>query len=287
MDLFKEAIADAKAVREIAQKNAISTLTEAFNPQMQSLLSRKLAEEEMEDDEELDLPIAEEEMEDETQEEMPPAAPAEETPAEAEPPAEDEEDFDLDEVLAELEGDEEMEEDPITEEEDETMTEPEPEVDDESIDEILREVEDELAAEEACDDEEEVAPTMENIQLKRKLKEAYKVINAQKTVLNEVGVLNAKLLYTTKILGKHELSESQKIKILEAFDRCNNLRETKLVYSTISQNLSSRKSSKNTTKKITEGAASKAIKSISNPINENTSGELVVKNRWKKLAGIE
>lgn len=285
MDLFKEAIADAKAVREIAQKNAISTLTEAFNPQMQSLLSRKLAEEEMEDDEELDLPIAEEEMEDETQEEMPPAAPAEEAPEE-EMPSDDEEDFDLDEVLAELEGDEEMEEEPITEEEDETMTEPEPEVDDESIDEILREVEDELAAEEAYDDEEEVAPTMENIQLKRKLKEAYKVINAQKTVLNEVGVLNAKLLYTTKILGKHELSENQKIKILEAFDRCANLRETKLVYSTISQNLAGKKSSKSSTKKITEGAASKAIKSISKPINEN-SGELVVKNRWKKLAGIE
>lgn len=276
MDLLKQAIAEAKAVKEIAEKNAMSTLTEAFSPQMQSLLSRKIAEEEEIEDEELDLPIEEEEDEMET--EVPAETPAE-TPApeEVEEPAvEDEEDLDIDEILRELEGEEEMEDEPVMEEE---MEDEPAEDEDAMIDEILQEVEDELAAEDDCDTEKEMAS--ENRNLQRKLKEAHKVISIQKNILNEVGVLNAKLLYTTKILGKHDLTESQKLKILEAFDRAKSLRETKLVYSTIVESL--RKTPSKTTKRIAEGGSSKPIKTVSKPINE---GSFVNKDRWKLLAGI-
>ena len=44
-DLFKEAIADAKAVRETAIANAKLALEEAFTPKLQSMLSRKIEEE--------------------------------------------------------------------------------------------------------------------------------------------------------------------------------------------------------------------------------------------------
>lgn len=276
MNLLKEAIADAKAVRAIAEKSAISTLTEAFAPQMQSMLSRRIAEEGLEDEE------------DDT--EMPPAEttpPAEPTATEEMPPAapemdDEEEDVDLDEVLAELEGDTGMEDeetmdDPLVDE----VASEEEEVDDEMIDEILQEVEDELETEEDEDCGPKSSPTMENRQLKRKLKEAYKVISSQKSILNEVGVLNAKLLYTTKILGKYSLTEAQKMKVLEAFDRCDNLKETKIVYVTMAGNFSKRNDKP--ARKITEGAASKAVKSIAKPINENV---FVDKERWQKLAGL-
>ena len=64
-DLLKEAIADAKAVRETALQNAKAALEEAFTPQIKSMLSAKLSEtedsdeddtEEMESSEEEDTP---------------------------------------------------------------------------------------------------------------------------------------------------------------------------------------------------------------------------------------
>ena len=51
-DILKEAIADAKAVRETALQNAKMALEEAFTPQLKSMLSAKLKEDEFEDEEE-------------------------------------------------------------------------------------------------------------------------------------------------------------------------------------------------------------------------------------------
>ena len=48
-DLLKEAIADAKTVRETAIANAKMALEEAFTPHLKSMLSAKLAEDEVEE----------------------------------------------------------------------------------------------------------------------------------------------------------------------------------------------------------------------------------------------
>ena len=64
-DILKEAIADAKAVRETALENAKMALEEAFTPQIKSMLSAKLKEEELEEDE---VTVTEEEDEDEAEE---------------------------------------------------------------------------------------------------------------------------------------------------------------------------------------------------------------------------
>ena len=69
-DILKEAIADAKAVRETALQNAKMALEEAFTPQLKSMLSAKLKEDEFEDEEEFggdefgdeELPPTEDEM---------------------------------------------------------------------------------------------------------------------------------------------------------------------------------------------------------------------------------
>ena len=50
-DLLKEAIADAKAVRETALANAKLALEEAFTPKLQSMISAKLQNEADESDE--------------------------------------------------------------------------------------------------------------------------------------------------------------------------------------------------------------------------------------------
>jgi len=59
--LLKEAIADAKAVKETALANAKIALEEAFTPRLQSILSKKLKEE-MEDEDEKEAAVANEEL---------------------------------------------------------------------------------------------------------------------------------------------------------------------------------------------------------------------------------
>ena len=65
-DLLKEAIADAKAVRETALQNAKAALEEAFTPQIKSMLSAKLSETEDDDAEE---GVHDEDMDDDEAEE--------------------------------------------------------------------------------------------------------------------------------------------------------------------------------------------------------------------------
>jgi hypothetical protein len=84
-DLLKEAIADAKAVRETALANAKIALEEAFTPRLQSMLSAKISEEE--EMEEAEDPV-------ETNTDGMDAAAGAEAPAPAEEPMAEEEDMD-------------------------------------------------------------------------------------------------------------------------------------------------------------------------------------------------
>jgi hypothetical protein len=93
-DLFKEAIADAKQVREAALVNAKAALEEALGPQLQSMISAKLQE--MENDEEVKEGFYPDETSDKIQDKY------RATGAALEETEELEEDFDLSEILAEL-----------------------------------------------------------------------------------------------------------------------------------------------------------------------------------------
>jgi hypothetical protein len=78
-DLLKEAIADAKAVRETALQNAKMALEEAFTPQLKSMLSAKLKEDEFEDELEVpEVPAEEDEEMFGGEEEVPAEVPHEE-----------------------------------------------------------------------------------------------------------------------------------------------------------------------------------------------------------------
>jgi hypothetical protein len=142
-------------------------------------------------------------------------------------------------------------------------------------------------------EEEEGDGEKENKDMKRmqnELKEAYEVVNQLKGMLQEVNLLNSKLLYTSKLFRNYALSENQKKDILENFERVVTIREAKLLYSTYAKvhegvDASKGKKSKN----ITESFASKPTNSTapsaatkSNIVNESNN----LRARLQELAGI-
>ncbi len=66
--------------------------------------------------------------------------------------------------------------------------------------------------------------------------------------LNEVNLLNAKLLYTNKIFKAKNLTESEKIKVLNTFDKAETVKEVKLVFETLTESFKATTAKKNTIK---------------------------------------
>ena len=120
-------------------------------------------------------------------------------------------------------------------------------------------------------------------EMEAKLEEAYAAIETVKTDLNEVNLLNAKLLYTNKIFRAKNLTESQKVKVLAAFDKATTTKEAKLVFETLSQGVANDKKSSVNESMI--GGASKAagIAQTKKPILEMDNQFA----RWQTLAGIK
>jgi len=153
------------------------------------------------------------------------------------------------------------------------------EEDDETVDlaEILREMEDEYGS-----NEEE--PKAES--LKKDLNEAYRTIRTLQKTINEVNLLNAKLLFANKLFRAHNMTNEQKVKVIETLDRTNSVREVKLVYSTLAENFKF-STNKSTKKSISEGIASKVTKSTKPAVAKQVIAESTqISDRFKKLAGI-
>ena len=368
-DLLKEAIADAKAVKETALANAKIALEEAFTPRLQSMLSHKLAEE-LEDDETLateeedemmgteegygegyegeedeTMTTEEDEMggeEDETmtteeEDEMMMGTmggeEAEEDEAEMGGEEEEMSDLDLESIIKELEAEMGGEEDEtMTTEEEEEMENPEitelkrireriskrltelesseigtgdnkvadlvggteypeegdfvaEEGDEEvNLDEVIRALR-EMNGDVPAEEEETVAGMTEEEaeEMKSDLEEAYKVIKSLKNTINEVNLLNAKLLYTNKLFRNFDLNEKQKVKVVENFDRASSLREVKLVFATLGENLNvARKTQQRVVK---ESFASRPTKGTK-PAGIITEGSSLAA-RFQKLANIK
>jgi len=370
-NLLKEAIADAKAVRETAIANAKIALEEAFTPRLQSILSQKLQQEmnEEEDEDEVNEEYGAEDTSDadsskidgdnkqpaddvnsssdlaqgnpdtevetaevgseeeetevvkEGEEESEEAEEVsegeyneegeEEITTESEEEEEDEDELDLESIIRELEEelddeeesevediasdvvdshedemhDEESEEE-AEEEVEETYSEGD-ESDDEEIDldEILREMG-------YGEEEEEVNEEEENNELeeaKSQLKEAMSTIKSLKGTINEVNLLNAKLLYTNKLFRSYELTNEQKHKVVETLDRTSNVREVKLVFSTLAESLkiggTARKQKQ--TAKLTESFASKPVASTAPKKEVITESTNTMADRFKQLANIK
>ena len=332
-NLLKEAIADAKAVRATALANAKAALEEAFQPKLEAMLAEKLKNEIADSsdiansdptgdndgmpltvdryvdegdmqisDGELDEILAELEGElDEAGQVDPnvpvapapapvdpmaqapaPVAPAPVAPAPVDPMAvapapvdpmaqapvaegdDGDEMVDLQELLDSLNDDES---------DGEEITEGEEEDEDEEV--VDEKIEDEKVAE----------------SLQSELNEAMSTVQYLRDQLNEVNLLNAKLLYTNKLFNTFNLDQKQKLKVVETFDLAKSIREVKLSYTILSESYSLGgsvvKKTNTTAKTITEGLASKPVASTA------PKKELIVENsnvmalRFQKLAGIK
>lgn len=75
----------------------------------------------------------------------------------------------------------------------------------------------------------------------KELKEAVNTIQILRKELNEVNLLNSKLLYVNKIFKSKNLSESQKIHVISSFDKAKTTKEAKLVYESLIVNLQPKK----------------------------------------------
>jgi hypothetical protein len=298
-DLLKEAIADAKAVRETAIANAKLALEEAFTPKLQSMLSTKIREDyedELEDEEELDVDVEAEftedeefdvSAEDEVEDEVPVADEEDELGGSDEEElglGDDDDSLELEAIIRELEGEDEEEapvedEEEVAVEDDEVVSESEEEEEADSTDDADFDLGEVIKALQEEDEEEaEEAPATDD------LEEAYKTIRFLKDKINEVNLLNAKLLFSNKLFRNGNLNEDQKMRVIETFDRANSVREVKLVYSTLAESMKSMKSSTNK-KAMTEGLASKSTRST-----KPSKGAIVESNnfsdRMRKLAGL-
>lgn len=114
------------------------------------------------------------------------------------------------------------------------------------------------------------------------LKEAVKTIKALKSELNEINLFNAKLMYANKIFKAKNLSESQKTKVINAFDRAVSVKEVENTYKTLSESISA--APKKSSLKESVGFASKAMGNA--PARPIVEADAFV-TRWQQLAGIK
>ena len=352
-DLLKEAIADAKAVRETALANAKMALEEAFTPHLKSMLSAKLAEDDIEEDEEvIEGEHEDEEDEEEVEEggygksprrddddhEDDPDEGMHDSPRreddddeeevdeseiievdgvkyapivseeEDEEGDDDEEDMDegeeldLEAVIKELEeeldeaGDPGDEEESVNEEEITEGDEEEEKVDEEVVNEDEEEDLEEQSTssgigkgtgvkQASASDEEDPGKgkTHESVEaIQSELNEYKEAVVFLKDKLHEVNILNAKLLYTNKLFKEYALSNDQKLKIVETFDRAQTTREIKLVYTTLAESFTGEKNEK---KEVVKEFASKKSGGTA-PSKKIISEENQVADRFRKLAGL-
>ena len=345
-DLLKEAIADAKAVRETALENAKMALEEAFTPHLKSMLSAKLSEEDVEegmhdeddprreDDDEDDVdemgmkprredddeeegkdegmhddPRREDDDEDEVDEgeiieiDGVKYAPVVEGEHEDDEKEDDmEEELDLESVIKELEteiaesenvdeeleeGDKPRREDDDEEKKDESVNEEEELEEEEEIDEqstssgIGKGTGVKMAS--ASDEEDpgkgKIKESVEAMQ--NELNEYKEAVTFLREKLHEVNILNAKLLYTNRLFKEYVLSNDQKMKVVETFDRAQTTREIKLVYSTLAESFKNGDVKKS---RVQESASQKT--GTTKPTQKIITEESQVADRFKKLAGI-
>ena len=122
-------------------------------------------------------------------------------------------------------------------------------------------------------------PVDENVT--EELNEAVRTINALKAQLNEVNLLNAKLLYVNKLFKAKSLTETQKVKVVSAFDKATTLKEAKSIYEVLKDSF---------TTTVTKAPIKESLGFASKPIGNAPAKPIVEADsyvyRMQQLAGI-
>ena len=163
------------------------------------------------------------------------------------------------------------------------------ESDEEEVDlnELLQSINEDSEEEAEEEEEESVKPEEDESEVVAENKEFRKTIEFLREQLNEVNLLNAKLLYTNKLFKANGLNNAQKMKVIEAFDLTKSIREVKITYAAMTEALNLNKPAVSKTAVITEGLSSKSIgstkPSVANVIVADAND---MATRFQKLAGI-
>jgi hypothetical protein len=120
--------------------------------------------------------------------------------------------------------------------------------------------------------------------VKSELKEYKEAVKFLRDKLHEVNILNAKLLFTNKLFREYALSNDQKVRVVETFDRAQTVREIKIVYSTIAESYGTRVSKK--TMKESVIGSSKSVSSTKPTGKKVITEEAKNADRFRKLAGL-
>ena len=172
----------------------------------------------------------------------------------------------------------ESSDDPLAPPQEDAVTDVEEEID---LEEIIRALQ-----EEEHEEEEEEAAVEQVSKLKSELGEHRNVVKYLRSKLNEVNLLNAKLLFTNKLFRVFGLNQGQKVKVVETFDRAKNIREVKLVYSTMAESFGANSEAKPKIVKESKGSASKPVASTKSPKQKVISEGDSMRDRFQKLAKI-
>lgn len=118
----------------------------------------------------------------------------------------------------------------------------------------------------------------------KELEEAINVIKSLRGQLNEVNLLNAKLIYVNKLFKASNLTENQKVNVVNSFDKAQTLTEAKNIYEVLKNTTKSSKVSSKTTLKEHKSFASSIVggTTAKSPII-STDDQIT---RMQQLAGI-
>lgn len=188
-------------------------------------------------------------------------------------------------VAEEMEGDEVVDLQELLD----SLNEEEGEEEEEEMEESIINEEEKEEKEEKVDEKIEDEKVDESLQAE--LNEAMSTVQYLRDQLNEVNLLNAKLLYTNKLFNSFNLDQKQKLKVVETFDLAKSIREVKLSYTILSESYSLGgsvvKKTNTTAKTITEGLASKPVASTAPKKDLIVENSNVMASRFQKLAGIK
>jgi len=145
------------------------------------------------------------------------------------------------------------------------------------------------------EDWEKTHPKMESRSLRRRLIESRRAMRKAQMDLNETNTLNKKLVLVSRIFAKHNLSKVNKYKILEAFDKCETIRESVVVYRKVMAKFA--ESTKKPVEVVKELKESKETKTVSEVLTESVTAKtptgvlpddrVLDIDRVQKLAGIK
>jgi len=124
---------------------------------------------------------------------------------------------------------------------------------------------------------------------------AAKLANENKKLrehLSKVNLFNQKVLHVNKFFVEHKLSDTQKVSVVEAFDRAKTINECKSTYKTLESSFrasgvvsESRNKAKANSQRARKPGANERV--IRESVDKSANGDNAQYSRWQQLSGLK